>query len=77
LQAAALEVCTNALLAVILLPDYGIVGVAWATLLAFFTEKIYLICHLYFVQRIAPAAYIAIQPLLGWGLLLFFAYFWV
>ncbi len=75
LRAAVLELTVNGILAVILLYYYGILGVAWATLAAFFVEKTYLICQIHRIYKLPPQAYIATKPLLIWALLLFAAYF--
>ncbi|MCK5168987.1 MAG: polysaccharide biosynthesis C-terminal domain-containing protein, partial [Bacteroidales bacterium] len=57
---AALEVVLNIFMSLWLINDYGAVGVALATVMAFFISKIILIAYNYFKLDIKPAEYIPI-----------------
>jgi O-antigen/teichoic acid export membrane protein len=66
LISALLEITINLVTSVLLMQHFGLIGIAYGTLLAFIFDKVFLVCALYYKQQIAPTAYIPItQYLLG------------
>lgn len=61
MMASILEIILNVGLTLLMIPTYGIVGVAVATVLIFLVEKIVLICYNYFKLGIKPTDYIPIS----------------
>jgi O-antigen/teichoic acid export membrane protein len=60
MMASIIEIILNVGLTLLMIPTYGIVGVAVATVLIFLFEKIVLICYNYFKLGIKPNDYIPI-----------------
>ncbi len=73
-KASLLEIIFNVLLSVTLLFIYGIKGVAFATVLAFYFEKFYLIVQIKKKHKITPNKYINVKKLFALSFLLFLIY---
>lgn len=58
--ASLLEIIANIILSVLLIPTYGLVGIALGTTFIHIIEKIFMICYNYYILKIAPKAYIPI-----------------
>ena len=56
--AAFLEICINISASLLLLPVFGLIGVAMGTVIAYFAEKIILILYLRMALNIHPKEYI-------------------
>ena len=63
LVAAIIEMLVNIVVSVALAKAYGLVGVAYGTVVAFVVEKLIMIAILYFKHKIEPSAYVS------WGIL--------
>lgn len=63
LYAAAVEIAVNIPLSLLLIKPYGVVGVALATFIVYFLEKIFLMYYVWKKMKIRPAEYI---PLTRW-----------
>ncbi|MBK7488298.1 MAG: polysaccharide biosynthesis C-terminal domain-containing protein [Bacteroidales bacterium] len=63
LYAAAIELAVNIPLSLMLIKPYGVVGVALATFIVYFLEKVFLIYYVWKKMKIRPAEYI---PLTRW-----------
>jgi O-antigen/teichoic acid export membrane protein len=63
LYAAAIEIAVNIPLSLMLIKPYGVVGVALATFIVYFLEKIFLMYYVWKKMKIRPAEYI---PLTRW-----------
>jgi hypothetical protein len=74
LTSAILEMLTNLIVSVALVSNFGLVGVAFGTVLAFGVEKLIMISLLYKRHGIAPATYIPIAPYLMYSLSLILTY---
>lgn len=62
LISAFFEMLINVVASVLLAPRYGLVGVAYGTVIAFVTEKMLMILILYYKYNILPARYVSIVP---------------
>lgn len=65
LYAAAVEIAINIPLSLLLIKPYGVVGVALATFIVYFLEKIFLIYYVWKKMKIRPSEYI---PLARWAI---------
>lgn len=63
LYAAAVEIAVNIPLSLFLIKPYGVVGVALATFIVYFLEKLFLIWYVWKKMKIRPQEYI---PLTSW-----------
>ncbi|MFZ1269754.1 MAG: polysaccharide biosynthesis C-terminal domain-containing protein, partial [Bacteroidales bacterium] len=63
LYTATIELAVNIPLSLLLIKPYGVVGVALATFIVYFLEKIFLIYYVWKKMKIRPAEYI---PLTRW-----------
>jgi len=63
LYAAAVEIAVNVPLSLWLIKPYGVVGVALATFIVYFLEKLFLIWYVWKKMKIRPQEYI---PLTSW-----------
>lgn len=64
MYAAAAEIVLNVSLSLIFIRHWGITGVAWATIIAFIFEKIFLAVYLRYKENIKPSQYIKVLPYL-------------
>lgn len=74
LWASVLETGLNLTLSLWWISYWGLAGVALATVVAFLTEKLFLIIYLQRRLAIAPSAYIRLWPWLGWSAALLAAF---
>ena len=70
---SVIELAFNIILGFALVRAFGLLGVAWATVAAYTLEKIMLAIYLYRKHRITPAAYIPLNWLAVYSLLLLFS----
>ena len=73
-SASIIEFIINVTLSLLLVQYYGIEGVAFATIIAFISEKLFLIYKLKTVYKISAKEYINIKQLLLFSLLLIFIF---
>ncbi|MBV6653308.1 MAG: polysaccharide biosynthesis C-terminal domain-containing protein, partial [Mameliella sp.] len=69
------ELALNVLLGFLLVDPFGLLGIAWATVIAYTVDKLLLCYYLYRRFGIAPAAYTPVYWWLGYTILLLLAYF--
>ena len=69
------ELALNVLLGFLLVGPFGLLGIAWATVIAYTVDKLLLCYYLYRRFGIAPAAYTPVYWWLGYTILLLLAYF--
>ena len=74
LIAAVVEMLTNIIASVALVHSFGLVGVAYGTVLAFIAEKVVMAAILYYKHNISPSRYIALGPFSVYTLLLALSY---
>ena len=74
LAAAILEMLINIVASVLLVHSFGLVGVAYGTVVAFIAEKVIMAAILYYKHNISPSRYIALGPLSVYTLLLVLSY---
>ena len=74
LAAAILEMLINIVASVALVHSFGLVGVAYGTVLAFIAEKVIMAAILYYKHSISPSRYIALGPFSVYTLLLVLSY---
>lgn len=67
---AAVEIAVNIPLSLMLIRPYGVVGVALATFIVYFLEKVFLIYYVWKKMKIRPAEYIPVASWLLWSALL-------
>jgi len=67
---AAVEIAVNIPLSLMLIRPYGVVGVALATFMVYFLEKLFLIYYVWKKMKIRPAEYIPVASWLLWSALL-------
>ena len=72
--ASAMELILNVVLSLVLVQVWGIRGIALATVLAYYFERIFLVIYLRVNQGIPINRYLDIRRHLFWSLLLFVAY---
>ena len=70
LIAASVEIAVNVPLSLLLIKPYGVVGVALATFIVYFLEKLFLIYYVWKKMKIRPAEYIPVAHWLIWSALL-------
>lgn len=70
LYAAAVEIAVNIPLSLFLIKPYGVVGVALATFIVYFLEKLFLIWYVWKKMKIRPQEYIPLQSWLIFSALL-------
>ncbi|MDA3819980.1 MAG: polysaccharide biosynthesis C-terminal domain-containing protein [Candidatus Delongbacteria bacterium] len=69
-----IELTINVGLSVWFIQTMGIVGVAYATVIAYMVQKIILIAYLWIRNEIHPAKYIPISSWIGWSVILMLVY---
>jgi len=74
LQASVIELIINVSLSLLLVLKFGIAGVAFATVIAFFIEKIYLLVMLKHKFNISSLKYINFKPIILYSIILFAAF---
>lgn len=74
LLASLIEITVNIVSSLLLMNHFGIAGIAYGTILAFCSEKLFLILYLHFGERISLLRYHEIKWWLIWSLLLVSAY---
>jgi len=75
LSGSVLEIIINASLSILFINLWGIVGVAIATVVAYFFEKIFLVAFVYKKLNILPTQYIPVKLHIVYSFLTFLAYF--
>jgi O-antigen/teichoic acid export membrane protein len=68
------EVIINISLSIWLIQVMGIVGVAWATVIAYMAQKLVLMAYLWIRKNISPLAYVPVKSWIAWSILLVIAY---
>lgn len=68
--ASVLEIVLNIIVSILLIPKYGIVGIALGTAIIHVLEKVFLIAYNYYVLHIPPKAYIPIRWYFFYSILL-------
>ncbi len=71
------DLVVNLVLSYILLYRFGLIGVAWGTLVAFSLEKLALALYLWWARGVAPADYLDLRWWWGYSLVLVGAFWWV
>ncbi len=74
---ALIELSVNLILSLILLQYFGVLGIAYATIIAYFLEKVILVSYLWFYKKISVARYIDVPVYLSWSALFVFSFFMV
>ena len=74
LASAVFEMCINIIASILLASRYGMVGVAFGTVIAFVAEKILMIIILYYKHGISPLRYVALVPFALYSSLTGFSY---
>ena len=74
LAAAVVEMLINIVASVALVHRFGLVGVAYGTVVAFVAEKVIMAAILYYKHNISPSRYIALGPFGVYTLLLVLSY---
>ena len=74
LVSAIIEMLINIVASVVLARQYGLVGVAYGTVIAFIAEKMLMTAILYYKHDIAPSSYISFFPFTIYSLLTMFSY---
>lgn len=74
---AIIEITVNVIASYLLMLKFGMLGVAWGTIIAFSAEKIFLMIVLYKKQNLPVTKYLAIKEWVLYSLLLIFCYFLV
>lgn len=74
LWVAGIELLLNIGLSIALVPHFGLIGVAWATVFAHLADKLLLMAWLYRDQGIRPSQYLDVRWSLGSGVVLLGAY---
>lgn len=69
-----IEILINIGLSLWLIQIFGLVGVAWATVIAYLAQKIILMAYLWYRKNIPPARYIPVRAWALWSILLIMAY---
>jgi len=64
------EIAVNVPLSLMLIKPYGVVGVALATFIVYFLEKLFLMYYVWKKMNIRPAEYIPVARWLIWSALL-------
>jgi len=70
LVVSAVELLVNFALSLVLLQYYGMVGIAYATVVAYALEKVLLCGYLYFAKGLGLGRYISVTPFVVWSVLL-------
>ena len=68
--ASLIEICINIVASLFLMQWFGLFGIAFGTILAFYSEKLFLILWLKGKAHIHPVEYIPIIPLLSYSIIL-------
>ncbi|MBI1193577.1 MAG: hypothetical protein GC205_10430, partial [Bacteroidetes bacterium] len=68
------ELALNASLSLLLVGPFGMQGVAWATVLAHFADKLLLMAYNYRVLKLRPSTYVNGPAFIGYSLILALAY---
>lgn len=69
MQSSLFELIINVVASVLLIREYGIIGVAYATVIAFFFQKIYMVIYTRKSLDIRPATYIPVREMGIWSFL--------
>ena len=69
------EITLNVLLSYLLMLKFGLIGIAYGTLIAFFVEKLLLIFYMYSIQKVNPGKYIPIKTWSLYCILLLICYY--
>lgn len=75
LTASVIEVLTKIVVSIIFLKWWGLHGIVWGTVIAFFIEKVVLIYFVYKEKGILPSRYIHFRWWAGYTILLLLVYF--
>ena len=75
--AAFIEMLINIAFSLILLKYFGLMGVAYGTIIAYFSEKLILLFYSYYILKIKPKDYIPITVLTAYSATLIICYFLV
>ena len=73
--AAFIEMLINIAFSLILLQYFGLMGVAYGTIIAYFSEKLILLFYSYYILKIKPKDYIPITLLTAYSVILIICYF--
>ena len=71
---SVVEISINIILSLVLIRHLGLIGVAWATVIAFSLDKVIAVCILYLRENISITAYTPIRAYLLWSVALISAY---
>lgn len=74
MMAAFIEMIINIAFSLILLQYFGLMGVAYGTIIAYFSEKLILLFYSYYVLKIKPKDYIPITILTAYSAILIICY---
>ena len=77
---AIIEMLINIVASVLLARQFGLIGVAYGTVIAFVSEKVFMTAILYYKHDIAPSRYISFIPFAGYTVLTILSYivsFWL
>ena len=75
MMAAFIEMIINIAFSLILLQYFGLMGVAYGTIIAYFSEKLILLFYSYYILKIKPSDYIPITILTAYSAILIICYF--
>ena len=71
LFSAATEIVVNVVLSLIFVRIFGLLGIAFASVIAFYVNKINQMVYLKMKHGISPSQYVAVRPHFGFSLLLY------
>lgn len=74
-KTSLIEIFTNVIASYLLMLKYGIMGVAYGTVIAFLTEKLVLLLYCHRVLKISPTRFLVIKTWLIYTILLITTYF--
>jgi O-antigen/teichoic acid export membrane protein len=74
LASTIVELALNISISVFLMPHYGIIGIAWGTVIAYFIDKVVLVSYNYYHNHIPPTKYIDFKIIGLYTVLLYAAY---
>lgn len=75
MYASAIEIVLNVGLSIVLINIWGIAGVAVATVIAFFVEKVVLSIYLYIKLKVSPMQYISVARYLFYSVIIVITFF--
>jgi O-antigen/teichoic acid export membrane protein len=70
LISATIELFLNVSLSLVLLPSFGILGIIWATIIAYSVDKLFLIAYCKWRLKLDIKAFIPLKTLAGYSLVL-------